>query len=185
MNQKYSLGVLPGTRYEAYQLQSAFRNTHTRQLLTYKRACLRNSQTAGMQESAPLETLQAMLLGLEAKQEVEAQADTDTCGQEAGNTHAVMQADSLGLDSPRYKAVRPGLCRHCGPAALKARQHTLCHTLTHVLCFYRRLQVTHSWLSIHSKSCQLLVRPKPDETHTVWLLPKAQHTTSCKWWQHF
>lgn len=45
-----------------------------------------------------------MLSSLDTKQAVEPQTETDSSSQESDDSHAVLHADLLGIDSPTYKA---------------------------------------------------------------------------------
>lgn len=81
-----------------------------------KRVC--DIHRSGMYpQDGPLETLQAMLSGLEAHQETGTEPDSNYSKQ-ADDSHAVLQSDLLGLDAPAYKAVTSEVCRHLIPLQL-------------------------------------------------------------------
>ncbi|KAL0038494.1 hypothetical protein WJX77_008466 [Trebouxia sp. C0004] len=75
-------------------------------------------------ENGPLETLQAMLLDLEAHKEVKTKKDSDKCSQgEVSQAATVLQADLLGLNSPTYKASTSKVSPSIQPVATEPKRH--------------------------------------------------------------
>ena len=101
-----------------------------------KRVCIIHHSNMHPQDG-PLETLQAMLSGLEAHQETGTEPDSDYSSQLDGS-HAVLQSDLLGLDAPAYKAVTSEVCRHSNTIATHASQG-ISPLLTPSACCYRLL----------------------------------------------